>query len=278
MKFFIKIFFLLLFTTVSFSQKLEKIKASKIVTVTQKPVSSFEYIEVEGDIDIFLIKATEPSVEIEADDNTHDAFNIQVIGNTLKVNLLKEISGAKKTSIRINYTEDLKLITSKTEANITALSDISLDNITFKCFDESRLFLNVNSKSFTLIANDKSRIELNLKGEDAVLELNKNVSLKALITTSKLKCDMYQKAAAVIEGDVDDFRLRMDNNTNFTGKNLTTNSTNLTCDGNAENSVFVKSKLILEASGKTETFFYGEGKIEIKKFNDEAAIYKRPSK
>jgi hypothetical protein len=272
------IFTLLLLSTFTYSQKSEKLKGSKIVSVTHREIGAFENIEVEDNIDIFLVKGNDTALEIEADDNTHEAFETNLSGNTLRIRLTKDISGAKKLSIRVTYTDNLKMLIAKTDANVTALSELNLSNITFKCYDNSRLFLNANSKNFTLIANDKSKVEMNLKSEDVVLELNKNTTIKALITTAKLKCDMYQKSSATIEGDVEDFKLRMDKNTNFTGKNLTTNLASLIMEGNAKSGIQVKTRLTLEAAGRSETFLYGDAKIDVKRFSDEATIFKRTLK
>ncbi len=272
------IFTLLLLTSFTYAQKSEKIKGSKIVSVTHREIGGFENIEVEDNIDIFLVKGNDTALEIEADDNTHEAFETSLSGTTLRIRLTKDISGAKKLSIRVTYTDNLKMLIARTDANVTALSELNLSNITFKCYDNSRLFLNANSKNFTLIANDKSKVEMNLKSDDVVLELNKNTVVKALITSVKLKCDMYQKASATIEGDVDDFKLRMDNNTNFTGKNLSANTASLIIEGNAKSGIQVKSRLSLEATGRSETYLYGDAKVDVKRFADEATIYKRTLK
>jgi ABC-type uncharacterized transport system ATPase component len=72
MKKVVLLLFALLFTAFTFAQKKEKIKGSKVVTVTQKAVENFENLEVEDNIEIFLIKGSTQSLEIEADDNLHE--------------------------------------------------------------------------------------------------------------------------------------------------------------------------------------------------------------
>ena len=265
----------ILFSTVALSQKKEKIKASKIVTVSQKEIGNFDSLEILDNIDVFLVKGNSCAIEIEADDNTHEIIDFKLSGSTLRIGLTHDITGAKKTSVRVTYTDSFKMLVAKGEADVTALAEVNLADITFKCYDESRLFLNANCKNFTLIANDKSKVEINLKSEDTVLELSKNAYVKGLISTLKLKCDMYQKSVAIIEGDADDFKLRMDNYSNFTGKNLTSKTASLIVEANSKNSILATTKLILEASGKSETHFYGEGKVELKKFVEEATLFKK---
>ena len=269
---------LILISTVTWSQKKEKIKASKIVTVSQKEIGNFDSLEIQDEIDVFLVKGSICGIEIEADDNTHEVFEFKLSGSVLRISLTHDISGAKKTSVRITYTDDFRMLVAKGEADVTALAEVKLNDITFKCYDQARLFLNADCKNFTLIANDKSKVEINLKAEDAVVELSKNSNLKALINTTNLKCDMYQKSTAIIEGDSADLKLRLDNYSEFNGKKLNTKTASLLVEADSKNSVAVSTKMTLEASGKSETNLYGEGKVDLKKFTDQAVLFKKLNK
>lgn len=275
MKKFLILFAAILFSTVTWSQKKEKLKASKIVTISQKEIGNFDSLEVEDDIDVFIVKGDQPSIEIEADDNTHESFDIKLNGTTLRIGLVHNISGAKKTSIRITYTDSFKMLVAKGDANVTALADVKLSQVTFKCYDDSRLFLNADCTNFTLIANDKSKIEINLKSDDVIFELSKNSNVKALVRSSNFKCDMYQKATANIEGDINDLKLRMDNSSDFIGKNLVAQTASVITEGSSKNSVQVATKLVLESSGKSATTLYGNATIEIKRFADESSLNKK---
>lgn len=273
-------FLLLLFlaaTTISAQQR-EKIKGSKIVTVVQKEIGDFDTMEVSDNLEIFLIKGDKCGVEIEADDNLHDAIEVNLHANLLQLSASKEVTGAKKFSVRITYTDNFKMVIAKNQANITALADINLDNFTFKAFDNSKIFANVKSKAFTLMANDKSKTELNLTGEQTTIELSKNAQLKALISSSAIKFDMYQKSTAVVEGDANDLKLRLDNNANFTGKNLTAKNVSLFAEGYTVCSILCNTWMAIEASGKAEIQIYGDQKIDLRKFVDNATLYKKPTK
>jgi hypothetical protein len=61
----------------------------------------------------------------------------------------------------------------------------------FRSNDYSKLFLNINTKSFVLKADD-NEIELNVKSEKSKI-VSKDAALKSLITTSAIACDLYQK-------------------------------------------------------------------------------------
>lgn len=268
--------FLILVNYSVLGQEKEKVKGTKIVTVEQKEVKAFENLEVEDNLEIFLIKGDKCGVEIEADDNLHDIIAINVNAGILQLSSNKEVTSAKKFSVRVTYTDNFKMVIAKDKSNITALAEMDLSDFTFKTFDESKLFAYVKTKNFTLMANDKSKIELNLKSDQATIELSKNSRLKALIASSQLTFDMYQKTSAVIEGDAINLKLRLDNNAEFLGKNLNSKNAEITTEGYANCSIQVNTKAIIDASGKSEIQLFGIQKIELRNFIDSATLYKKP--
>jgi hypothetical protein len=268
----------LIITTVSFAQKKEKVKGSKIVKLEQKEIGDFESLEVEDNLEVFLIKGNDSGLEIEADDNLIEFVDYKITGKNLRISTAKDISSYKKLSVRVTYNDKFNLVSAKDETNVTALSDITLDNITFKSYDYAKLFLNAKTKSFTLMANDKSKIELNLKSEKTAIDLSKSAYVKALISSGEMRFDMYQKSSADVEGDVLDLKLRLDNNTDFTGKKLTAKTALVETAGYAKTSINVSNIATIDATGNSEIELFGEPKIEVKHFSDSAMIKKRPIK
>lgn len=266
---------LLLCTVITFAQKKEKIKGSKIVTVTVNELENFENIEVEDNLEIFLVKGDKSSLEIEADDNLHDAINYSVMGNTLRITSQKDVISAKKFSIRINYSDELKLISVKGEAKLHALAELELDNITIKNYDKSQSFLNVKSNFFTIILNDKSEAELNVKAQNTTVELSKNTELKALIASPEVKLDMYQNSEAKIEGDAANVKMRLDNSSKLIAEKFTVKNLDITTESYAKGDVHVTNTISIAASGKSEIKLYGEPAIEITKFTNSTTLYKK---
>ncbi|PZR12596.1 MAG: DUF2807 domain-containing protein [Flavobacterium psychrophilum] len=274
-----KVFLLLLavfFTSITFAQKKEKIKGSKVVTVTQKEVENFETLEIEDNIEIFLSKGGTQSLEIEADDNLHETIKSELNGTTLRIYTDKEITNAKKVSIRVTYTDNLKNITAKNEATINSLADLQLENITIKNLDHSKSYLNVKSKNFTLIMNDKTSAELNFQGDNVTVELSKNAQLKALIAASmSAKLDLYQKTVAVIEGDAAEGKIRVDNNASFTGKKFTVKNLELIAESYTHCNINALENITIAASGKAEIELFGKPKVQVTNFADSAVLYKK---
>lgn len=265
-------------SVLTFAQKKEKVKGSKMVKMEQKQVESFESVEVEDNLEVFLVKGNECSLEIEADDNLIEFVDYKLTGKNLRISTSKDISSYKKLSIRVTYTDKLNMVIAKDETNVTALSDVVLDNITFKSYDYAKLFLNAKTKNFTLMANDKSKIEMNVKSEKTAIDLSKSAYVKALISSGEMKFDMYQKASADIEGDVIDLKLRLDNNSDFTGKKLTAKTALLEVTAYAKAKIIVSNNAIIDASGNSEIELSGEPKIEIKRFAESSLLQKRPIK
>jgi hypothetical protein len=266
----------LIFTSsILFAQKAEKIKGSKVVTISQKEIKSFNAIEIGDNLEINLEKGDKNEIKIEADTNLHDIINLEVQDDILIISTSKEAQNFKKLSVKITYTNDLNLVTAKDESVVNAIQEIMLDNITFKTFDKSKLFLNVNSKNFILQSNDKSKIELNLKGENCFIELSKNATLKALVNSVDLKCDLYQKANAVIEGDANNAYLRLDNLAELTARNFNIKNANLTIEGNANCNILAENSITISATDRAEIALFGTPKIEVNKFEGEAKLLKK---
>ena len=269
---------LLFITSFAIAQKKEKVKGSKIVTTEIKKIEDFTSLEVLDNVEVFLTKGTECGLEIEADDNLHEAIDIVLNGSTLRIATLKNAFGFKKLSIRITYKDDFKSVIVRNDATITALSEIELDAITFKTYDSSKLFVNSKSTELTLIMDDKSKAELNSKADKTTITLSKTAKLKALLTSKDLTFDMYQKSESEIEGDVQNLKLRLDNNAKFTGKKLTSRNAEVISEAYTNASLNVSENLILEASGKSEIEVYGDQKIDLKRFVDNAVLMKKPTK
>lgn len=265
----------LVVTSLSFGQKKEKIKGSKIVTVAIKEIANFETIEVGDNFEIFLVKGDKPSIEIEADDNLHEIINYEVSGNALKINALKEPTAYKKFAIRINYSNDLQLITARNDVEIKALAAIELEKIIVKNYHNSKSFLNVKSNYFALMLDDKAEAEINVKSESTNLELSKNSRLKALIASTECKIDMYQKSTALIEGTATNAKMRLDNSSQLTAPKLVLGTVELEADGSAKCEINSSIAIAIASAGKSEIELWGEPKITIKKFTNNATLQKR---
>ncbi|MCD0472065.1 GIN domain-containing protein [Flavobacterium sp. JAS] len=270
------LFLLVLVTTLTFAQKREKIKGSKIVTTSVKEVGEFDGIEVDDNLEVYLERGEKNEIKIEADDNLHDIIGMDSREKVLRIYTSKESTIFKKLTVRVTYTNSLKTVIAKNGSSVFAIQELQLDDITFHSFDYAKLFLNVNSKKFSLFADDRSKTELNLKSEDASLQLSKYASIKTLVSAIKFKCDLYQKANATIEGIAEKATIRLDNNSVFTGTKFTLKDAKVTTEGYAVATILADTTIAIAAGDKSEISLLGDPKIDLTRFTEEAKLIKKP--
>ena len=266
---------LLLFTTAAFAQKREKIKGTKVVTTSLKEVGDFDAIEAEDNLEIYLERGEKNEIKIEADDNLHDIVGMDLREKVLRLYTSKESTIFKKLVVHVTYTKSLTKVTAKNEAKIYAIQELLLDDITFNSVDFSKLYLNVNAKKFSLIADDKSKSEINLKADEASLQLSKNSSIKSLVSSIKFKCDLYQKSSAALEGIAEKATIRLDNNSSFTGTKFNLKEANVTAESYATGSILAEISISLAIGDKAEISLLGKPKIELTRFSEEAKLFKK---
>ncbi|NQY07867.1 MAG: DUF2807 domain-containing protein, partial [Flavobacteriaceae bacterium] len=73
---------LILLSSNVFSQKKEKIKGSRFVTVKQHDLAAYSAIDIGEEFKVCFIKGDAPAIEIEADDNLHDVIDFSINGST----------------------------------------------------------------------------------------------------------------------------------------------------------------------------------------------------
>lgn len=272
------VLFLLILVCGAYAQKREKIKGSRNVTIEKKDVVDFDALEVQDELEVILVKGDKSGIELEADDNLQDALSYTNNGNLLILSTFKDIRSHKKFIVRVTYTDSLKTVISKNKSKVTAVETIKLNKVTFKATEDSKMFLNALTQSFTLIGSDDSYVELNDKSENCTIELSNNSELKALISSIDLKFDQYQKSKATVEGDAINFKLRLDNQSNFIGKKLDAKNVRLITEDTSKVSLFADKTIKIEATGDSDIELYGNPKIELEKFNDTSKLFKKKNK
>ncbi|WPO79383.1 GIN domain-containing protein [Flavobacterium sp. KACC 22761] len=265
----------LLVTTLTFAQRREKIKGTKIVTTSVKEVGSFDGLEVDDNLEVYLERGEKNEIKIEADDNLHEIVAMDLRERTLRLYTSKESTIFKKLAVRVTYTGTLNKVIAKNEAVIYAIQELKLDDITFNSVDYSKLYLNVNAKKFSLISDDKSKSEINLKADEANIQLSKNSALKSLVSAIKFKCDLYQKGTATIEGIAEKATIRLDNNSVFTGTKFTLKDANVTAESYSTGTILAETAISIAVGDKAELSLFGNPTIQLTRFSEEAKLFKK---
>ena len=93
-------------------------------------------------------------------------------------------------------------------------------------------------------------------------------------TFTALGGGQYRVTYTVVEGDTEKLKLRLDNNAQFMGKNLTAKEIEINAESYSNATIHGVNTIKIAAAGKSELVLYGEAKIEIEKFTDSALIQK----
>lgn len=268
-----------LFTTSTIAQ--DKIKGNKNVTTIETEVNSFNKIVVGEKFTINFMKDDAASVEIKTDENLHDIIRFAVTDSVLKFKTTKRITSSKEMEITVRYTDVLKIIELKDNAELNSVNTVDNIGIILKINDNAKANLNLKNYSFKLVNNNDSKLKLssksrlNIESKLVDLELNENSKTEALITCDSLHLNMYQRANAKIEGDVNYMKANTINSTNLTGKNLAVLNCEVITEDSSDFEIQVTDNLILESSGTSELFIYGDPKITINKFTESAKLHKK---
>ena len=276
---FISLVILALFTSITLGQS--KIKGNKNVTIIQTEINSFNKLVLGEKFTVSLIKDNVASIEIKTDENLHDVIKFNVSDSILRLKTTKRITSKKELEITVRYTESLNEIELNDDAELNSVNAIDNSNVVLRLNDDAKANLNLRTHTFKLINNNTSTLKLNARSRFNIdskfveLELNESSSSEALITCDSLKLDMYQRAFAKIEGDVKFLKANTINSSNFIGKNLAVNYCEIIAEDSSDFEIQALDDIIIESSGSSEVFIYGDPKITINKFSDTSRLYKK---
>ena len=262
-------------TLTGFSQSSEKIKGSRNVTSKTTEINPFNRIVIGDNFKINLKQGELPSVQIDTDDNLHDVITFNVLEGSLNFETNKRITSSKKMEITIIYRDSLNIIELKEDAELTASNTIEVQDLILRAKESTKAFLTIEAENFQYIGEGKTKAELNITAQSTVLNLNDNTAIEALVNSKTIAIDMLQRTNARLEGDTDKLIVNIDNSSTLKAEKLTTKTCNLNAKGRADVYIEVTKNFIIEASGTTETYIYGNPKIELKKFENEAILRKK---
>jgi uncharacterized RmlC-like cupin family protein len=109
-------------------------------------------------------------------------------------------------------------------------------------------------------------VKLNINATNAVIILNDNVKMEALLNSNTAKIDLYQRATANLEGTLNSTQLRVDNSSTFNGKEFLTTTCSIIAEMSSAATIRVNDTVTIEATGNSEVYLYNEPKITLTKF------------
>ncbi|SDB45718.1 Putative auto-transporter adhesin, head GIN domain [Flavobacteriaceae bacterium MAR_2010_188] len=253
----------------------DKIKGNRDVTIEQTYIDAFNKIIVGEEFSVEIIYNAKPSIQVETDSNLHEYIEFAVVDSVLTFKSTSRITSSRKMNITVNYSNKLKEIETKDDAEIRSLTSLELGNTLLKTSGTSKAYLNIKANKFNFQALDKSRIRLNVTANESVFDATDNVKLEALVNSPKFTVNLHQRATADIEGTATDVILKTDNNSKFDGKNFTTKTCNLISEVDSEVYIEVTSAINISASGTSQIYLYNNPTITMERFIDGVKLQKK---
>ena len=152
---------------------------------------------------------------------------------------------------------------------------MELGNIALYTSDNSRAYLNINSKIFDYKSSGKSKARLNLKTDSSYVELSDTSKLDALIKSRVANFDLFQRSDATIEGISDASLIRVDNLSNLTGSEFQVKQVEAILEDNSNMTIAAEESISISASGNSELYLYNNPSIIINKFEGNSKMQKK---
>jgi len=272
---------IIILTSFSFMDAQSKIKGNREVKSEQTDVPAFKALSIADEFDVVLIKSINPSVTLEADSNLHSAVNFSVNDSILNFQLTKNITRFKELKVLIRYTDKLKKITLSGDVNVEAENTIELSTLDLTMNDDAKFEADLVTDEFNFYNNNDSSLKLftnlilKVESKTATLNLKENSNNIIDINTENLNINTFDDAELNIEGFAYNLELVSSNSSSVQGKNLLTNVTKLVTSEKADVEINVTETLHIDASGSSTIELYGEPKIQIDNFINEAIISKK---
>ena len=256
----------------------DKVKGSRNVKTEQHSLNSFNSIQISGEFEVGILRGNRSMIEIEADDNVHDLIQTDVIDNVLYIKPIKELSRTKKQELRITFSDTLRSIVIADKVELESLQDLYFGDFQLDTRNDAKAFMTFTSKKFNLIQNDDAEAELNITASEVEFQINQSAKVEALVNSPVFNVDIYEKANARIDGDIQNFTIRADQSSKFDGENLTSVKANVLAQGDSEVKVNATDSVEIVAKGTSEVEIYNNPKVDLKELSDEAAIAKKEFK
>ncbi len=272
---------LLLIAFISLSalaQKREKIKGNKEVLIKTFKLPEFSSVEVGDAFHVELQEATDAAtkVKIETDDNLLDVIHFDVEGDMLKITSSKEIVRYKRMNITVYFSESFKAIRAFNKARIFSEDELNIKLLNIEVADRARVKLKLkNTDVLDIHGTEKTMLDIEAKCGIANINLSGSAEIRGEIFGRKMDVNLDEHAAFLMKGNLEKAKINVKNKSRYNGSKLGSKVADAKVYDKADAKINANEDVFLEVSGNSETYIYGTPKIDLKKFKDNAVIYKK---
>ncbi|WP_162200407.1 GIN domain-containing protein [Kordia jejudonensis] len=258
----------------SFAQKKEKIKGNREVTTVIYELDAFTTLEIKEDLEIILINGTTSQVEINADENLHEVFTVEVVNETLRIATTKEIRSSKKLEIFVTISEDLKRIHVENDAELKSLTTLTINNAEINAMGNAELKLKLKSDSLAINSYGKTKGRYEIDTNELILTAFEDASVKAKVNATKVTSQV-EFADVNVEGQTDSLFLEAKEKGEFIAPLFKSKEISVTTTEQAKVSINATEKIQIDAHDNSEIDLLGNPtSIILYKFEEEAILRK----
>jgi len=270
----IAIILIMMFSISNFAQKLEKIKGSKIVTLTEISLDSITSIELYKDIDLILKQSDSDKLTIYADDNLHDVVDVDLNNGKLSLSLNKRISSKKKFELTL-FVKKLSEIILDDDSTLTNSDFYEAKNLNITLNNKSVLKCLLDADSIILEGNDSSKSESSFKTQTVNITLQDRAKVKGNLTSEITKINLNNRASLSLSGKSEETYIDAKDSADVKVLNMPSKITEIIAED--KTSVYTKTNqdLTIIAKGSAKVYIYGKPEIDLIEFKDKASLFKK---
>ncbi|MBU2997198.1 DUF2807 domain-containing protein [Cellulophaga baltica] len=257
----------------AFSQRKPKIRGSKVVVEVHKDLEPFDSIELEHDLDINFVASADYGLSLVIDDNLVDVLEFRVVDHVLSIDSYYNITAKKKLEITVFYNQIHSLILRDGKINIEDVIETDYLNVT--SFNSSKISLNANVNLLEVDMSDNSFANLIVNVDSLNVSLKDRADARIYADAKTANVNLKKNSELKLKGKAEVLNAHLFDSSDLKAENFDTSDTNLFIKKNANAYVRAKEVLNLSSSDSANTYFYGNGAINIIEFLNTSQLNKR---
>jgi hypothetical protein len=214
----------------------ETVYGSGNVVSEERDIGDFDELKVSSGIDVIMRQGNDISLELEADDNLHEAIITEVVDHTLKIGTRKNIRSARSKKVYLVYRE-------LNSIRISSAGDVSGENT---------------------LETDRLSIDLSSAG-DLVLD----------VEAETIDCDISSSGDAKLSGSTDILTASLSSAGDLHAYDLITRKAEVSCSSAGDARVYATEEFKLRSSSAGSIYYKGDGRLVSSHTSSAGSIVKK---
>ena len=271
----ITLLMLILFSTLVFAQKKQKIKGDKaVVTTTHVIERGFNAIEIDDALEVTLKQSDINSYVLTTDKNLQSIIQFTVNDSVLKIYTTNKITSSKKLEINLSFV-NLEHITLKNDARIKGEGRFESNVMYINAYNSSKFDLDVNAEEIIVSMQRNTGGELKTRATNMTIIMTDRTDLDASVVAEKTTVTLTKSAQLDLSGDSNMVAFNLKDTSELDARKMKASSADLYTSNKTDVYVYASKNLELYAQGNSNIYVYGDPKIEIKGLTDKSKIIKK---